>query len=52
MRTLSEKQRRHWAIDGYIQLERVMLGHEFKPGSYFYVPQDQVEVIHNGAAGH
>ncbi len=28
------------------------LGHEFRPGSYFYVPPDQVEVIHNGAAGH
>lgn len=27
------------------------LGHEFRPGSYFYVPTDQVEVMLNGAEG-
>ena len=26
------------------------LGHAFRPGDYFYVPQDQVEIIQNGAA--
>lgn len=26
------------------------LGYEFRPGSYFYAPQDQVEVIQNGAS--
>ncbi len=26
------------------------LGYDFRPGSYFYVPEDQVEVIMNGAA--
>ncbi len=26
------------------------LGYEFRPGSYFYVPEDQVEVITGGAA--
>jgi len=25
------------------------LGHAFRPGDYFYVPQDQVEIIQNGA---
>ena len=25
------------------------LGHDFRPGDYFYVPQDQLEVIQNGA---
>ena len=59
-RALTEAQREQWAVDGYLQLEGALspaevdffsdrllgdLGHDFRPGDFFYAPEDQASLM-------
>ncbi len=47
MQTLTKEQRDHWESECHLVPKQVLrdLGYDFRPGSYFYGPSDQVEFM-------